>query len=72
MWYHNHVKYVGTRKMAYYKGETMNRCRYYDNGKCTVLGDGITVDCQTIKSTMPDVCEGNFTNKKAKNRKVRR
>lgn len=50
----------------------MNRCRYYDNGKCTVLGEGITVDCQTIKNTMPDVCEGNFVKKKSKSRKDRR
>ena len=50
----------------------MNRCRYYDNGKCTVLGESITVDCQTIKNTMPDVCEGNITYKKQKTRKGKR
>ena len=41
----------------------MSRCMYYENGKCNVLGNMITIDCSTIKNSASDICRNDFTAK---------
>ena len=41
----------------------MTSCKYYDNGKCKVLGEKVTINCQTVKKIMPSLCKEKLKNK---------
>lgn len=51
-------------------GNNMSHCKYYNNGICTVFGDGVMISCESVSNITPEVCKnGNRGGKKRRNGK---